>query len=99
VALLPFMSGVENPFIRIEAIVEEDGEEDDLQAVEISQDNVTLSATARQRFFDADWQDRPGGWLAGTGAAVAMATAERLGGRATLSTGARRGCTIRLGFA
>jgi hypothetical protein len=99
VALLPFLSGVENAFVRIEAIVEEDGDEDDLQAVEISQDAITLSATARQRFFDADWQDRPGGWLAGTGASVAMATAERLGGRASLSTGARRGCTIRLGFA
>jgi len=99
VALLPFMSGVENTFIRIEAIVEEDGDEDDLQAIEISQDSVTLSATARQRFFDADWQERPGGWLAATGASVAMATAERLGGRGSLSTGARRGCTIRLGFA
>ena len=99
VALLPFLSGVENTFIRIEAIVEEDGDEDDLQAIEVSQDTVTLSGTSRQRFFDADWQDRPGGWLAATGAAVAMATAERLGGRASLSTGARRGCTIRLGFA
>ena len=99
VALLPLMASVENAFIRIEAIVEEDGDEDDLQAIEISQDAVTVSATARQRFFDADWQDRPGGWLAATGAAVAMATAERLGGRASLSTGARRGCTIRLGFA
>ena len=99
VALLPFMAGAENTFIRIEAIVEEDGDEDDLQAIEISQDAIPLSAAARQRFFDADWQDRPGGWLAATGAAVAMATAERLGGRASLSTGARRGCTIRLGFA
>ena len=99
VALLPFMSGTENTFIRIEAIVEEDGDEDDLQAIEVSQDTVTLSATARQRFFDADWQERPGGWLAATGAVVAMATAERLGGRGSLSTGARRGCTIRLGFA
>ena len=43
---------------------------------------------ARQRFFDADWQDRPGGWLAATGAAVGQATAERLGGRASLATGA-----------
>ena len=99
VALLPFLEGVENTFIRIEAIVEEDGDEDDLQAIEISQDSVTLSTTARQRFFDADWQERPGGWLAATGASVAMATAERLGGRASLSTGARRGCNIRLGFA
>jgi hypothetical protein len=99
VALLPLMAGAEHAVIRIEAVVEEGGDEDDLQAIEISQDTVTLSSSARQRFFDADWQDRPGGWLAATGAAVVQATAERLGGRASLATGARRGCTIRLGFA
>jgi hypothetical protein len=99
VALLPFMDGADNSSLRIEAIVEEDGDDDDLQAIEISQDSVTLPATARQRFFDTEWQDRPGGWLAATGATVAQATAERLGGRATLAIGARRGCTIRLSFA
>ena len=93
------MAGAEGATIRIEAIVEEDGDEDDLQAIEISQDSVPLSATARQRFFDADWQERPGGWLAATGAAVAASTAERMGGRATIVAGARRGCTIRVGFA
>ncbi|HXT71561.1 MAG TPA: hypothetical protein VN700_17525 [Vicinamibacterales bacterium] len=98
-ALLPLMAGVEGASIRIEAIVEQDGDEDDLQAIEVSQDVVPLSATARQRFFDADWHERPGGWLAATGAAVAAATAERMGGRAALNAGARRGCTIRIGFA
>ena len=98
-ALLPLVTGSEGALIRIEATVEEDGDEDDLQAIEISQDLVALSLTARQRFFDAEWLDRPGGWLAATGAAVAQATAERLGGRATLTAGARRGCSIRLGFA
>lgn len=99
VALLPLMAGTENAFLRIEAIVEEDGDEDDLQAIEISQDLVTLSPSAKQRFFDSEWHERPGGWLASTGAAVAQATAERFGGRAQLTAGTRRGCTIRLGFA
>ena len=98
-ALLPLLSGTDGTVIRIEAIVEEDGDEDDLQAIEISQEPVALSQTARQRFFDADWLDRPGGWLAATGAAMAQASSERLGGRATMATGSRRGCTIRLGFA
>ncbi len=102
-ALLPIVAGVEGAAapvsIRIEAIVEEDGDEDDLQAIEISQDAVPLSTSARQRFFDADWHDRPGGWMAATGAAVAQATAERMGGRAVLTAGVRRGCTIRFGFA
>jgi hypothetical protein len=98
-ALLPLLSGTDGTLIRIEAIVEEDGDEDDLQAIEISQDPVSLSLTARQRFFEADWLDRPGGWLAATGASVAQAASERLGGRATIATGSRRGCTIRLAFA
>jgi len=99
IALLPLLAGTENATIRIEAIVEQDGDEEDLQAIEISQDIVPVSATVRQRFFEADWLERPGGWLAATGAAVASATSEKLGGRATLTAGSRRGCTIRLGFA
>jgi hypothetical protein len=98
-SLLPIVSGTEGAAIRIDAIVEEDGDDDDLQAVEISQDLAPLSAQSRQRFFDADWIERPGGWLAATGAAVAFAAAERLGGRAVLQTGPRRGCSIRLSFA
>ena len=98
-ALLGLVAGTDGALIRIEPIVEQDGEEDDLQAVEISQDVVAITVTARQRFFEPDWTDRPGGWLAATGAAVAQAASERLGGRATLTAGTKRGCVIRLGFA
>jgi hypothetical protein len=98
-ALVGLTTGTENPIIRVEAIVEVDGEEDDLQSIEVSQDGVPLSATMKQRFFDADWVDRPGGWLAAMGAATAQAAADRLGGSVNLATGNRRGCTIRFGFA
>ena len=98
-ALLPMLAGVEGAVIRIDAIVEDDGDEDVLEAVEISQDGIPVPPSARARFFEGEFVDRPGGWLAATGAAVAQSAAERLGGRATLVAGARRGCTIRLGFA
>lgn len=98
-SLLPVALGADGAVIRIDAVVEDDGDEDDLQAIEISQDLAPISAQARQRFFDAEWVERPGGWLAATGAAVALAAAERLGGRAVLEAGARRGCRIRLNFA
>jgi hypothetical protein len=98
-ALVGLTSGAENPVIRVDAIVEVDGEEDDLQSIEVSQDGVPLSASMKQRFFDADWVDRPGGWLAAMGAATAQAAAERLGGGVNLATGNRRGCTVRFGFA
>lgn len=96
IALLGLTAGVEDAAIRIEPFIEEDGDEDDLQAVEISQDLAPVSGPAKQRFFEAAWVDRPGGWLAAMGAAVAEAAAERLGGRVTLVAGARRGCTVRL---
>ena len=49
------MTGVEGTFIRVDAMVEVDGDEDDLQAIEMSQDAVAVPASLKQRFFDADW--------------------------------------------
>jgi hypothetical protein len=98
-AVLPMLAGIEGAVIRIEAIVEDDADEDVLEAVEVSQDAILVPPSARARFFEGDFVDRPGGWLAATGAAVAQSAAERLGGRATLVAGSRRGCTIRMGFA
>ena len=79
--------------------MEVDGDEDDLQSIEVSQDTVAVPSSVKQRFFDADWVERPGGWLGAIGAATAEAAAVQLGGGITLSVGNRRGCTVRFEFA
>jgi hypothetical protein len=49
----------------------------------------------KQRFFHADWVERPGGWRGAIGTAAAV----QLGGGINLSVGSRRGCTVRFAFA
>ena len=41
--------------------MEVDGDEDDLQSIEVCQDAVAVPASLKQRFFDGDWVERPGG--------------------------------------
>jgi hypothetical protein len=98
-SLAGLLTGLEGAFISVEALVEVDGDEDDLQSIEVSQDTVAVPASLKQRFFDADWVERPGGWFGAIGAAAAEATAVQLGGGVNLSTGSRRGCTLRFEFA
>ncbi|MEQ1575238.1 MAG: ParB/RepB/Spo0J family partition protein [Vicinamibacterales bacterium] len=64
-------------------------------AVEIAQDVVSPAAGVADRFFDRTWSDRPGGWNATIGAAVAQAVAEHHGGEAAFLTDSR-GSTVRL---
>ncbi len=64
-------------------------------AVEIAQDVVSPASGVADRFFDRTWSDRPGGWNATIGAAVAQAVAERHGGEAAFLTDGR-GSTVRL---
>ena len=99
IALVGLLAGVDGAVIRVEAIVDVDGDDDDLQSIEVSQDAVAIPATLKQRFFDADWVERPGGWLGAMGAATAEAAAVQLGGGINLSLGSRRGCTIRFELA
>ena len=98
-SLAGLLTGLESALIRIDALVEVDGDEDDLQSIEISQEMVAVPSSLKQRFFDGDWMERPGGWLGGLGAATAEAAAVQLGGGIHFSTGPRRGCTIRFEFA
>ena len=93
------LTGGEGAVIRVDALVEVDGDEDDLQSIDVSQDAVAVPSSVEQRFFDADWVERPGGWLGAIGAASAEAAAVQLGGGITLSTGSRRGSTLRFEFA
>jgi hypothetical protein len=71
----------------------------ELRLVEVTQDEASLPAALAPRFFDPTWIDRPGGWPAAVGAAVARAVAQHHGGEAALVTGGRRGTTLRLTFA
>jgi hypothetical protein len=98
-SLAGLLTGLEGAVIRVDALVEVDGDEDDLQSIEVSQDAVAVPSSLKQRFFDADWVERPGGWLGAIGAATAEAAAVQLGGAINFSTGNRRGCTIRFEFA
>jgi hypothetical protein len=99
ISLAGLLTGLEGALIRVDALVEVDGDEDDLQSIEVSQDVVAVPSSLKQRFFDADWVERPGGWLGAIGAATAEAAAVQLGGGINLSVGARRGCTLRFEFA
>lgn len=71
----------------------------DLAAFEISQDAVVVSPAAAQKFFDASWTERPGGWAAGIAAWSARVAAHRLGGEAAMQPGERRGSIVRIGLA
>jgi len=68
----------------------------DLRTVEVSQEDVSVPTSATLRFFDAGWAERPGGWLAGMGAATAKAVAQLNGGTVALLVGERRGTVVRL---
>lgn len=68
-----------------------------LEAIEISQDDVTVADALIRRVFDATWTDRPGGFAARLGALAARAFMRAHGGEASVS-GGRRGSTIRLVF-
>ena len=70
----------------------------ELRVVEVTQDEASLPAGARARFFDSTWTDRPGGWTAAIGAAVARAVAQHHGGEAALVPAGKRGTTLRLTF-
>ena len=68
----------------------------ELRTIEIAQDDVEAPAVANLRFFDLDWADRPGGWLAAIGAATARAVARQHAGHAALLVGERGGTVVRL---
>jgi hypothetical protein len=71
----------------------------DLRTIEVAQEDVSVPTSATLRFFEAGWAERPGGWLAGVGAATARAVAQLNGGTATLLVGERRGTIVRLTLA
>jgi hypothetical protein len=94
VAQLGLLSGAEGGVIRLGAVP---GVGEPL-AFEVSQDVAALPASIQGRFFDLNWAGRPGGWLAGLGAAAFRAAAERLGGRAAIGARDGRGCVLRWTF-
>ena len=91
IALAGVAGSGEGGTIRVQPIVSA-GE---LQAIEISEDAAPLAGSSLGRFFDANWTDRPGGWLAAMGASTARVAADRLGGTATVSPIERRGAVIK----
>jgi hypothetical protein len=95
VATLGLLGRPEGAVIRVTA--EAHGGE--LRSLEIAQDDVSVASSASLRFFDPVWAERPGGWMAGIGAATAKAVAQQHGGNAVLMVGDRRGTVIRLQFA
>jgi hypothetical protein len=68
----------------------------ELRTIEVSQDEVAVPAQTSLRFFDVNWTDRPGGWLAALGAATARAVAQQHGGNAVLLVDERRGTSVRM---
>jgi hypothetical protein len=68
----------------------------ELRTIEVAQDDVAVPPQASARFFDASWSDRPGGWMAGLGAATAKAVAHQHGGDAVFTAREGRGSTLRL---
>ena len=70
-----------------------------LQTLDLTQSDLYVAPGEGGRFFDPSWADRPGGWLAGFGAAVARSVAQQHGGDAVFLTGEDQGSTVRLQFA
>lgn len=91
-ATLGLMGEVEGATIRI--VLEASGH--DLRSVEVTQDLVSVPASAGTRFFDPAWTDRPGGWTVALGALTVRGTAQLLGGSAVFVPGDRRGSTVRM---
>jgi hypothetical protein len=69
-----------------------------LRSIDLVQTDVFVTPSEGGRFFDASWADRPGGWLAGLGAAVAKAAAQHHGGDAVFLTDDEIGSTVRMQF-
>jgi hypothetical protein len=92
IATLGLVGQSEYAAIRVTANVT-DG---DLDSIEITQEDAAVPPSTASRFFDASWQERPGGWSAGFGASVARIVAQQHGGDAIFVVGERRGSTIRL---
>jgi hypothetical protein len=69
-----------------------------LRSVDLIQEEVLVTPGEGGRFFDPSWADRPGGWLAGLGAAVARAAAQQHGGDAVFLTDEEHGSTVRMQF-
>ena len=69
-----------------------------LQSIDLVQTDMVVTPTEGGRFFDPSWADRPGGWLAGLGAAVAKAASQQHGGDAVFLTDEEIGSTVRMGF-
>jgi hypothetical protein len=76
-----------------------DAQGGELRTIDVAQDAVPVPPSAMLRFFDPNWSDRPGGWLAGIGAATARTVAQLHGGTAALLAGERRGTVVRLTLA
>ena len=70
-----------------------------LRSIDLIQADVLVTPSEGGRFFDASWAERPGGWLAGLGAAVAKAAAQQHGGDAVFLTDEEIGSTVRMQFA
>jgi hypothetical protein len=68
----------------------------ELRSIDVIQGEVLVSPGASGRFFDATWIDRPGGWLAGLGAATARAASQQHGGEAVFLTDEHHGSTVRM---
>jgi hypothetical protein len=68
----------------------------ELRSIDVAQDEVALPTGATLRFFDPLWTERPGGWIAGIGAAASRAAAEQHDGHAILLAGERRGTIVRM---
>lgn len=68
----------------------------DVRTIEVSQQEVSVPASASRRFFEVSWTDRPGGWFGGVAAAATQAAARLHRGDAVLLVGDRRGTTVRL---
>jgi hypothetical protein len=68
----------------------------ELRSIDLVQTDILVTPGEGGRFFDASWADRPGGWLAGLGAAVAKAAAQQHGGDAVFLTDEEIGSTVRM---
>jgi hypothetical protein len=64
--------------------------------IDVAQETTAVTSETAGRFFDPAWTDRPGGWLALTGALVAKAVAQQHGGDAVFVVRAHRGSTLRV---
>lgn len=89
-ATLALLDDVDRATIRISGVAGGDA----TTTIEVVQSDVA-APRATDRVFDRTWTDRPGGWMAATGCAVARAVAEGHGGQAVFLTG-NLGSTLRL---